>query len=309
MKIVFMGTPDIAVGTLESLYNLNYDIQLVITREDKPKGRGKELSITPVKEFALSKGLKIYQPNKLRGNDEAISILKDLAPDFFVVVAYGRILPKEILDIPKIAPVNLHFSLLPKYRGAAPVNWAIFNGEIETGVSTMLMDEGMDTGDILLQEKILVGNKTSHDISNELAIIGAELTVKTLDDFNNLVSIKQDDSNTTLAPIIKKEDGIINWNRNAVDIERQIRAFYGWPSAYSSLNDKMIKISKAVVVTDILSNGRVGEIIDIDKNSFTVGTNDYGLKILNLQPEGKKSMDALSFLSGNKLKLGDRFVQ
>ncbi len=309
MKIVFMGTPDIAVGTLESLYNLNYDIQLVITREDKPKGRGKELSITPVKEFALSKGLKIYQPNKLRGNDEAISILKDLAPDFFVVVAYGRILPKEILDIPKIAPVNLHFSLLPKYRGAAPVNWAIFNGEIETGVSTMLMDEGMDTGDILLQEKILVGNKTSHDISNELAIIGAELTVKTLDDFNNLVSIKQDDSNTTLAPIIKKEDGIINWNRNAVDIERQIRAFYGWPSAYSSLNDKMIKISKAVVVTDILSNGRVGEIINIDKNSFTVGTNDYGLKILNLQPEGKKSMDALSFLSGNKLKLGDRFVQ
>ena len=308
MKIVFMGTPDIAVGTLESLYNLNYDIQLVITREDKPKGRGKELSITPVKEFALSKGLKIYQPNKLRGNDEAISILKDLAPDFFVVVAYGRILPKEILDIPKIAPVNLHFSLLPKYRGAAPVNWAIFNGEIETGVSTMLMDEGMDTGDILLQEKILVGNKTSHDISNELAIIGAELTVKTLDDFNNLVSIKQDDSNTTLAPIIKKEDGIINWNRNAVDIERQIRAFYGWPSAYSSLNDKMIKISKAVVVTDILSNGRVGEIINIDKNSFTVGTNDYGLKILNLQPEGKKSMDALSFLSGNKLKLGDRFV-
>ena len=309
MKIVFMGTPDIAVGTLESLYNLNYDIQLVITREDKPKGRGKELSITPVKEFALSKGLKIYQPNKLRGNDEAISILKDLAPDFFVVVAYGRILPKEILDIPKIAPVNLHFSILPKYRGAAPVNWAIFNGEIETGVSTMLMDEGMDTGDILLQEKILVGNKTSHDISNELAIIGAELTVKTLDDFNNLVSIKQDDSNTTLAPIIKKEDGIINWNRNAVDIERQIRAFYGWPSAYSSLNDKMIKISKAVVVTDILSNGRVGEIINIDKNSFTVGTNDYGLKILNLQPEGKKSMDALSFLSGNKLKLGDRFVQ
>ena len=309
MKIVFMGTPDIAVGTLESLYNLNYDIQLVITREDKPKGRGKELSITPVKEFALSKGLKIYQPNKLRGNDEAISILKDLAPDFFVVVAYGRILPKEILDIPKIAPVNLHFSLLPKYRGAAPVNWAIFNGEIETGVSTMLMDEGMDTGDILLQEKILVGNKTSHDISNELAIIGAELTIKTLDDFNNLVSIKQDDSNTTLAPIIKKEDGIINWNRNAVDIERQIRAFYGWPSAYSSLNDKMIKISKAVVVTDILSNGRVGEIINIDKNSFTVGTNDYGLKILNLQPEGKKSMDALSFLSGNKLKLGDRFVQ
>ena len=309
MKIVFMGTPDIAVGTLESLYNLNYDIQLVITREDKPKGRGKELSITPVKEFALSKGLKIYQPNKLRGNDEAISILKDLAPDFFVVVAYGRILPKEILDIPKIAPVNLHFSLLPKYRGAAPVNWAIFNGEIETGVSTMLMDEGMDTGDILLQEKILVGNKTSHDISNELAIIGAELTVKTLDDFNNLVSIKQDDSNTTLAPIIKKEDGIINWNRNAVDIERQIRAFYGWPSAYSSLNDKMIKISKAVVVTDILSNGRVGEVINIDKNSFTVGTNDYGLKILNLQPEGKKSMDALSFLSGNKLKLGDRFVQ
>ena len=308
MKIVFMGTPDIAVNTLERLYDLNYDIALVITREDKPKGRGKELSITPIKEFALSKGLKIYQPNKLRGNDEAVSILKDIAPDFFVVVAYGRILPKEILDIPKIAPVNLHFSLLPKYRGAAPVNWAIFNGETETGVSTMLMDEGMDTGDILLEKKILVGDKTSHDISNELAIIGAELTVKTLNDFNNLVSIKQDDNNVTLAPIIKKEDGIINWSRNAVDIERQVRAFYGWPSAYSSLNGKMIKISKAVV-TDILSNGRVGEIIDIDKNSFTVGTNDYGLKILTLQPEGKKSMDTLSFLSGNKLKLGDRFVQ
>ncbi len=307
MKIVFMGTPDIAVGTLESLYNLNYDIPLVITREDKPKGRGKELAVTPIKEFALSKGLKIYQPNKLRGNDEAISILKDIAPDFFVVVAYGRILPKEILEIPKIAPVNLHFSLLPKYRGAAPVNWAVFNGEEETGVSTMLMDEGMDTGDILLQERILIGDKTSHDISNELAKIGAELTVKTLNDFKNLVSIKQNDNNSTLAPIIKKEDGVINWSKNAVETERQVRAFFGWPSAYSSLNSKMIKISKAVV-TDILSNGRVGEIIDIDKNSFTVGTNDYGLKILNLQPEGKKSMDTSSFLSGNKLKIGDRFV-
>lgn len=307
MKIVFMGTPEIAVGTLESLYNLNYDIPLVITREDKPKGRGRELSITPVKEFAVSKGLNVYQPNKLRGNNEAISILKDIAPDFFVVVAYGRILPKEILEIPKIAPVNLHFSLLPKYRGAAPVNWAIFNGEDETGVSTMLMDEGMDTGDILLQERIVVGDKNSHEISYELAKIGAVLTVKTLDDFKNLVSIKQIDNNSTLAPIIKKEDGIIDWSRNAVDIERQVRAFYGWPSAYSSLNSKMMKISKAVV-TDILSKGKVGEIINIDKNSFTVGTNDYGLKILNLQPEGKKSMDTSSFLSGNKLKIGDRFV-
>ncbi len=308
MKIIFMGTPEIAVGTLESLYNLNYDIPLVITREDKPKGRGKELSITPIKEFAIDKGLKVYQPNKLRGNDEAISIMKDIAPDFFVVVAYGRILPKEILEIPKIAPVNLHFSLLPKYRGAAPVNWAIFNGENETGVSTMLMDEGMDTGDILLQEKIAIGDKNSHDISYELAKIGADLTVKTLSNFNKLVSIKQIDNDSTLAPIIKKEDGIIDWSRNAVDIERQIRAFYGWPSAYTSLNSKMIKISKAVVVTDKLSNSRVGEIIDIDRNSFTIGTNDYGLKILNLQPEGKKSMDTSSFLSGNKLKIGDRFV-
>lgn len=301
-----MGTPDIAVNTLSALYDAGADILLAVTRKDKPKGRGKSISISPVKEYALSKQLPIYQPDKLRDNDEALEYFKTLSPDYFVVVAYGRILPRSILDIPKKAAINLHFSLLPKYRGAAPVSWAIAEGERDTGVTTMLMDEGLDTGDILLQSSIEIGDKNSTILANELAIIGSKLLLQTLKDFDNIASIKQCEVDHSLAPIIKKDDGLINWNSCAVEIERKVRAFYGWPSAYTYLDGKILKINCSAV-SDKLSSDQIGRVIDIDKDSFMIGTSDYGLKVLNLQLEGRKAMDVSSFLSGYSLKIGDRF--
>jgi len=301
-----MGTPDIAVHTLSTLYDSGIEILLVVTRADKPKGRGKNISMSPVKEYALNKQIDIYQPDKLRYNDEAVEYFKKLSPDYLVVVAYGRILPRTILDIPKKSSINLHFSLLPKYRGAAPVNWAVFDGEKNTGVTTMLMDDGLDTGDILLQSSISIGDKNSLDLGRELAVIGADLLLSTLEDFDNIVPTKQIETEHSLAPIIKKDDGLINWQDNASKIERQVRAFYGWPSAYTYLNGKILKINYSVV-TDRFSSNMIGRVVDMDKDSFTIGTSDYCLKILNLQLEGKKPMDTSSFLAGYSLTIGDRF--
>ena len=217
-KIVFMGTPEIAVPSLKALVENGFDIPLVITQPDKPKGRGQAVQFPPVKEYALSAGLNVYQPEKIKNNTEVMEKLKSISPDFFAVVAYGKILPQDILDIPKKAPVNVHFSLLPKYRGPAPVNWAIMNGEEETGVDTMLMDAGMDTGDILLTDKTLILKKNAEELADELAITGAELLIKTLNEFENITPVKQDDSLATKAPMMNKEMGLINWADDAVNI-------------------------------------------------------------------------------------------
>lgn len=302
-KIVFMGTPEIAVPSLKALVENGFDIPLVITQPDKPKGRGQAVQYPPVKEYALTAGLEVYQPEKIKNNTEVMEKLKSISPDFFAVVAYGKILPQDVLDIPKIAPVNVHFSLLPKYRGPAPVNWAIMNGEEETGVDTMLMDAGMDTGDILLTAKTPILKKNAVELADELAVTGAALLIKTLNEFESITPVKQDDNKATKAPMMNKDMGLIDWAQDASQIERMIRAFTPWPASYSMLDSKKVKIFKSDVV-ESNHNAAAGTVINIEKESFTVACGNNALKILELQLEGKKRMDTKSFLAGYKLEKG-----
>ena len=303
MKIIFMGTPDFAKKSLEAIYNEGYEIAAVVTNVDKPKGRGMKMIYTPVKEFAIEKNLPIYQPLKVRNNTEFIDEMKALKPDVLCVVAYGKILPQVVLDIPKTAPINVHFSLLPKYRGPAPVNWAIMNGEEETGVDTMLMDAGMDTGDILLTAKTHILKKNAGELADELAVTGAELLIKTLNEFDNIIPVKQDNTKAVKAPMMSKEMGLIDWSNNAVNIERMVRAFTPWPASYSMIDNKKVKIFKSEVA-EISHNAVAGTVIDIEKDSFTIACGNNALKIFELQLEGKKRMDTKSFLAGYKLEKG-----
>jgi methionyl-tRNA formyltransferase len=300
MKVVFMGTPAMAVPTLRELVENNIEVALVITQTDKPKGRGKQMQAPPVKEYALEKGIEVIQPKSLKNNEEVLEQLKAVAPDFLVVAAYGKILPQEVLDVPKFAPINVHFSLLPKYRGAAPVNWAIINNEKESGVATMLMDAGLDTGDILQVEKTEIGKKDALMLSEELSEVGAKLLIKTLNEFESITPIKQNDDDMTYAPMMKKEDGLIDWTMSAVDIECKIRGFMPWPTAFTKLDGKTVKLFAADVVLskDGLEPGRV---FDVTKKSFCVACGEGALKIKELQPEGKKRMPVGSFLAGAKL--------
>lgn len=302
-KIVFMGTPEIAVPSLKALVENGFEIPLVITQPDKPKGRGQAVQYPPVKEYALTAGLEVYQPEKIKNNTEVMEKLKSISPDFFAVVAYGKILPQDVLDIPKIAPVNVHFSLLPKYRGPAPVNWAIMNGEEETGVDTMLMDAGMDTGDILLTAKTPILKKNAGELADELAVTGAALLIKTLNEFESITPVKQDDNKATKAPMMNKDMGLIDWAQDASQIERMIRAFTPWPASYSMLDSKKVKIFKSDVI-ESNHNAAAGTVINIEKESFTVACGNNALKILELQLEGKKRMDTKSFLAGYKLEKG-----
>ncbi len=298
-----MGTPRIAVPSLQALLDAGFNVPLVLSQPDKPKGRGNQLQPTPVKELALARGISVYQPEKLRNNQEAAETLRSFNPDFFAVVAYGKILPKEILEIPALAPVNVHFSLLPLYRGAAPVNWAIMSGDGVTGVSTMKMDVGMDTGDILLTEETLVARKNAEELAEELSHSGAELLVKTLREYGRITPQKQDDGRATVAPMMKKEDGLIDWNWPAVRIERMVRAFTPWPAAYTYLEGKLLKISAADIDLNYTKT-TPGVVYHVDKKGFRVGTGAGGLAVNELQPEGRRKMAAAEFLAGYKLKDG-----
>ncbi|AEI13883.1 Methionyl-tRNA formyltransferase [Flexistipes sinusarabici DSM 4947] len=310
MKVIYMGTPGIAIKPLESLVNHpRINIPLVICQPDKPKGRGKKLAPPPVKEFAETAGIEVYQPLTLKNNNELVQKISHIEPDFLVVVAYGRILPNNILNSAKYAPINVHFSLLPKYRGAAPVNWAVVNGEKHTGVTTMLMSEGLDEGDILLQKSVEIDLKNSVELSEELSELGAELIVKTLLNFENIQPRPQNHRLSSYAPVINKKDGLVDWSESASQIERQIRGFQPWPSAFSYINGKMIKLFKAEVVENIESSHKAGSIIEINKESFTVKCGKDCLRVLELQMEGKKRTTAKNFLSGNKLEKGMRLGQ
>ena len=307
MKVVFMGTPEMAVPTLKALVDNKIEVSLVITQTDKPKGRGNQMQSPPVKEYADSIGIEVLQPKSLKNNDEVLERLKQAEPDFLVVAAYGKILPQAVLDVPKFAPINVHFSLLPKYRGAAPVNWAVINGEKETGVATMLMDAGLDTGDILLVEKTPIGKKDAVMIAEELSETGAQLLIKTLNEFEKITPIKQVDADMTYAPMMKKEDGHINWaEKSADEIECMIRGFVPWPAAYGFLDGKMFKFFAADVVKcdNALEPGR---IFDITKKTFSIRCKTDALVITELQPEGKKRMPAVSFLAGAKLSGDEKF--
>lgn len=301
MNIIFMGTPDFAVPSLKALIDSEYDVVGVVCQPDRPKGRGKKMSSPPVKVLAEEHSIPVLQPEKIR-TEEFFEKLKSFKPDLICVTAYGRIIPKNILELPKYGCLNVHASLLPKYRGAAPINWAIINGEKTTGITTMLMDEGMDTGDILLKKEIHIEeDDTSIELSNKLSIIGAGLLIETIKKVQNdeIKPIKQNDDEATLAPIIKKDVGKTDWGKSAEEIRNLIRGTQPWPGAFTSYNGKNLKIFKATVDD---STGNPGEIIISDKDRLVIGTGSKSLSIEELQIEGGKRLNISDFLRGNQMK-------
>lgn len=321
MRIVFMGTPDFSVGTLEAVAAAGHEIAGVVTQPDKQRGRGKQVQPTPVKEAALRLGLPVFQPARVR-DPEFIAQLKELNPEVIVVVAFGQIIPQAILDLPKYGCINVHASLLPAYRGAAPIQWAVINGEAESGVTIMRMDAGLDTGDMLTKTVVpLAADETAGTLFDKLSEAGAGLLVKTLKGLEEgtVVPEKQPaDSTTEYARMIKKEDGKIDWTENAEDIERLIRGMDPWPSAYTMLNGKTVKIWKAKVMA-LIGGGlfsalpgqdpakHAGEIWAADESGIHVRTGDGILVIQELQMEGKKRMSVQDFLRGHKIDPGSRF--
>lgn len=304
MKIVFMGTPDFAVPTLKMLID-KHEVAAVFTQPDRPKGRGQKLQMSPVKEIALLHNIPVYQPLKLKNDTESLNIIKGISPDAIVVVAFGQILPKEILDIPKFGCINVHASLLPELRGAAPINWAIIRGNKYTGITTMKMDVGLDTGDMLLKEVIEIGSKeTAGELHDRLMVIGGELLIKTLEmlDKNMIVPEKQDDTKSTYAPMLSKELGHIDWNKSSKDVYNLIRGVIPWPGAYFYYDDKMIKIWKAERVKDIKETP--GKIIDVNEDGIKIACDDGAIVIKELQEVGGKRMDVLSYLNGHEIKIG-----
>jgi len=326
LKIVFMGTPDFARDSLKEVIDAGHEIKLVITVPDKPKGRGMKLIPCEVKEYALENSLELEQPDKIRGNKDIINKIKNLNPDVICVVAYGKILPKEILDIPKYGAINVHPSLLPKYRGSAPIQWAILNGDKETGVTTMYLDEQMDSGDIILQEKVTINdNETSGELWDRLSKIGAKLLVETLSKIESgeAPRIKQG-NNFCLAPMIEKEQARINWEeKNAAQIKNLVRGLNPIMGAYSMLNGKKIKFWKVdTLSTDEFiskypefkgyeyrfSEIEPGTILYVDKRKgIYVMTKEGILVILEIQSENAKRMEAPEFLRGNKIEVVDKF--
>ena len=309
MKVIFMGTPDFAVGTLEALIEAGHEVVLAVTQPDKPKGRGKEMQYTPVKECALKHAIPVFQPRRVR-EPECIEELRKYDADIMVVVAFGQILPKEILEMCTYGCVNVHASLLPKYRGSAPIQWAIIDGEEVTGVTTMQMDEGLDTGDMLLKTEIPVEPKeTGGSLFDKLAQAGAKLCVETLEALQNgtVTPIPQGETTTAYAKMLDKQLGDINWNKTAVEIERLIRGLTPWPSAYTNWNDKVMKIWDAEV-SDIdveMEDAKPGTIVKVEKDAFYVQTGEGLLKVCELQIPGKKRMDAGAFLRGYQVKVGE----
>jgi methionyl-tRNA formyltransferase len=308
MKIIFMGTPEFAVPCLKSLTESDDKVIVVVCQPDKPVGRKRELSKPPVKKFAESLNIPVIQPAKIRNNEEFLAKLKDHSPDLICVAAYGKILPIEILELPKYGCINVHSSILPKYRGAAPINWAVINGETTTGITTMLMDEGMDTGDILLTEETIIDiNDTSESLSLRLSEIGASLLIKTISELKNgnLKPIKQIDSESSLAPMLKKEHGNIDWTKTAIEIRDQIRGLLPWPCAFTHLNGKMLKIFDSCI-SDEKSNP--GQVVYADKNILRISCAKGSLDLLQVQLEGNRKMDIKSFLMGRQIEIGTTLI-
>ena len=307
-----MGTPDFAVETLDAIVKAGHEVSLVVTQPDKAKGRGKKLMFTPVKEKALEYHLPIAQPEKVK-EERFIEQLQEIAPDVIVVVAFGQILPERILNIPKYGCINVHASLLPAYRGAAPIQWAVIDGLEKTGVTTMYMEKGLDTGDIICQSEIVLDkDETGGSLFDRLAVEGANLLITTLQQLEDGTAsrTKQDDTKSSYAKMLTKDMGNLDFSKDAVELERLIRGLNPWPSAYTHFQEKLIKIYKAEVITedkmDAMNslNAQQGTIVLVDKKSFVVRCKSGGLRILNLQLEGKKRMDTAAFLLGNKLEAG-----
>ncbi len=307
MKIVFMGTPDFARESLEAVYNNGHEILAVVTNPDKPKGRGMKMVASPVKEFAMEKGLKIYQPEKVRKNDEFINEIKTLNPEVICVVAYGKILPQEILDIPEKGSINVHGSLLPQYRGAAPIQWAVLNGDKITGITTMYMGAGMDTGDMILKQKVEIGeDETTGELWDRLSKIGAELLVETLKQIEagTAPRIPQGDD-FTMAPMLDKEMAKIDWeNKTAKEIKNLVRGLNPIMGAYTFLNGKKIKFWKVDLAEGIEGNPELknGTVIKTDKkDGIYIKTKEGVLKVIEIQGENAKRMSIQDYLRGNSI--------
>lgn len=310
MKVIFMGTPDFSVGTLEALADAGHEICLAVTQPDKPKGRGKEMQFPPVKEAAVRRGIPVFQPKRVR-TPESVEYLKSFQADVFVVVAFGQILTKELLEMAPFGCINVHASLLPKYRGAAPIQWAILRGEQVTGVTTMQMDEGIDTGDMLLKTEVpITPEETGESLHDKLAAAGAQLAVRTLEELGagTLHPEKQGESPTPYAKMLDKKMGSIDWNRSAAEIERLVRGLNSWPSAYTHWNGKVMKIWKADVKSDQSGDTKEqaapGTVLGVEKDSFSVQTGDGVLVVREVQLPGKKHMEVQAFLRGNTVVPG-----
>ena len=303
-----MGTPAFAVPSLERTVAAGHEVVAVFTQPDRPKGRGQKDAVSPVKEAALRLVLGVYQPERVR-RPEVVEQLRAMAPEAMVVVGYGQIIPKVILDIPPLGIINLHASLLPKYRGAAPIQWAIARGETYTGVTTMRINEGLDTGDMLLKWETAIGpEENAVELGKRLAVAGAELLVRTLAELPAIPSQPQDDSQATYAPILKKEDGLIHWTQSAFAIERRVRGFQPWPNAYTSFNSKGLTIWGADPTDNPNSDGAPGQVIVADRNDLVVSCGEQtALRLVEVQPEARKRIPVRDFINGMHLKVGDHF--
>ena len=303
LRTVFMGTPDFALQTLQGLIDAGCKMVGVYTQPDRPKGRGKQLAAPPVKELAQKYDIPVYQPLKLR-QPEAVAELEALAPDLIVVVAYGQILPKSVLEIPAHGCINVHASLLPKYRGAAPINKAIIDGETETGITTMYMDVGLDTGDMLVKKTLAIGpEETAGELHDRLASLGRETMEETLRQLcaGTLQREVQDDEQSTYASMMKKEDGRIDWNRSAQEIHNHVRGLDPWPGAYTTINGELLKLAET---SPEAAEGLAGTVIAADKNGVCVACGSGSLRIQQLQLAGRKRLAAADFLRGCPLEAG-----
>ena len=307
MKVIFMGTPDFSVPVLQGLIDSKeHEVTAVVTQPDKPRGRSGKLVFTPVKQLAVEYGIPVYTPKRVK-DPEFVKELSRIPCDVIVVIAFGQILSKEILDLPKYGCINVHASLLPRWRGAAPMQWAIIAGDETTGITTMQMDVGLDTGDMLLTKEVPISpNETGESLHGKMAVLGSELLLETLRqaEEGTLHPIPQNDEDSTYAKMLTKETGKIDWNLDAAQIERYVRGLNSWPSAYSGYKGKTLKIWCAEVLPEVTEE-KPGTVVSVEKDSFTVQTGNGCLRILELQLEGKKRMDAGSFLRGVKIEKGD----
>lgn len=306
LNLVFCGTPQFAVPTLETLVESGFSIQLVLTQPDRPKGRGLELVASPVKQSALRLRLPIYQPERIKANEELQAKLREIAPDAIVVVGYGRIIPPWMLQLPKYGNLNVHASLLPKYRGAAPIQWAIARGETVTGVTTMRIDEGLDTGDILLQRELPISaNDTSETLAPRLAAIGADLMIETLRGLQagSITPRRQDDAQATLAPILKKEDGRIDFRMGADEIYNRFRGFQPWPGAFTTFRGRGLGVTGMRRVVEQVAHG---ELLVRGEQVFAGCGDATAIELLEVQPEGKKRISARDFVHGYRPLVGEK---
>lgn len=303
MRVVYMGTPDFAVPSLEALHEEGHEIVYVVTQPDAVRDRGKKIKFSPVKEKAIELGLPVLQPEKVRGNTEFIETLHEAAPDVIAVAAYGQILPKDVLDIPRLGCINVHGSLLPRFRGAAPIQRAIIEGDEETGITIMYMAEGLDTGDMLAKVSTKIGDKTGQQLHDELAVMGAELLVQTLPQLGSITGEKQDDALHTYAPMITKKEGHIDFSRTPQEIERIIRAFDPWPGTYFYYKDKMVKLHKAQAV-DEHTDAADGTVVRAADAGLDIAAGGSILRATEIQMPGKRRVQIKEYLRGNSIEIG-----